>query len=126
MSLYQDYLNDVYKIIAFLLLTVGWLLTSENARNFLRTNTVAFRSALAAIPVIATVHVIIAVGMYRDSLRAVDRLVQLDYMPMEYYADQRITPMLLVTNLALHLALFAVLFLFVYTLRKAKSADGVG
>ncbi len=126
MGLYQDYVNDIYKTIAFLLLAIGWFLTSENARNFLRTNAVAFRSALAAIPVIATVHVILAISTYWDSLQTMGRLVQLDYMPVAYYADQRITPMLLVTNLALHLALFTALFVFVYTLRKAKSADGAG
>lgn len=72
---------------------------------------------------IAGVHVILAVRTYWDSLQTMGRLVQLDYMPMEYYADQRITPMLLVTSLALHLALFTALFVFVYSLRRLAAGS---
>ena len=51
-------------------------------------------------------------------------LAELGYLPNAYYADDRITPVLMVANLVLHLALFAMLFALVYSQRGARSDTG--
>ncbi len=51
-------------------------------------------------------------------------LDELGYVPNAYYADDRITPVLMIANLVLHLALFAMLFALAYSQRRARSDTG--
>ena len=47
-------------------------------------------------------------------------LEQLDYLPRAYYANDRITPVLMLANIVLHLALFTALFALVFAQKGEK------
>ena len=46
-------------------------------------------------------------------------LVELDYLPLAYYADNRITAVFFAANLLVHIVLFATLFALVQSLARA-------
>ena len=112
----KEYVDDVMKTIAFLLLAIGWIVTSDRSRAFLSTENVNL-TALIAIVFIALTHVLLSIGAFRTSQVKMRLLEDLDYVSREYYAGDRVTGLLLIANLALHLALFATLFALILTLQ---------
>ncbi len=122
----KDYGNDVLKTIGSLLLVIGWLMTSEGSRKFLAQNVTAWRTALVVVPVVAVINTVWLIERFSASEGKVELLDELGYLPNAYYADDRITPVLMVANLVIHLALFAMLFALVYSHRGARSDAGKG
>jgi hypothetical protein len=51
-----------FKTAGFLLLALGWLITSDRARAFLRDNIRARRTSLLVVLIAAAVHVLVVIG----------------------------------------------------------------
>lgn len=120
-DLSKDFANDVLKTIASLLLVIGWLMVSEGSREFLRQNLTAWCTALVVIPVVAAANTVWLIDRFRASENKVALLKELEYLKEGYYASDKITPVVMVTDTILHLALFAALFGLVYSQRGARS-----
>ena len=116
----QDYVNDVLKTIAFLLLAVGWILTSDRSREFLKNNRAARRAALIIVPVIALLNFGWSIAMFLDSQVKMGLLKNdIKYVPPDYYADDGIASFVFGLNLLVHLALFLTLFALIHSLSRA-------
>lgn len=118
----DEYVNDTMKTISFLLLIMGWLITSENSRTYLRNNRLGRRAALTTIPAVAVLHTLLAIETYGASKGKMAALRTLDYLGPQYYADNEITLTVMSTNLAIHLVLFGTLFLLVWASKGASSS----
>ncbi len=114
-DLANGYSSDVLKTIASLLLVMGWLMMSEAARNFLRHSPTARRTGLVVVPVLAVANAVWLWDRFATSEALADLLNSLGYVPEAYYADDRITVTLWITNLVVHLTLFTALFALVYS-----------
>ena len=89
----------------------------EASRKFLRDNRQARGTTLVVVPLMAVSNAVWLIDRFLVSQRKVRLLRELNYVPEAYYTGDRITLIQLSTDLALHLALFAVLFAFVYSQR---------
>ena len=116
-DLSKNFANDVLKTVGSLLLAIGWLMMSEGSRDFLSQNSTARLTALVVIPVLAVTNTVWLIDRFRVSENKVDLLEGLKYLEEGYYASDRITLVVMVTDTILHLALFAVLFGFVWSQR---------
>ena len=122
-DLSKDFANDVLKTIGSLLLVIGWLMMSEGSREFLRQNLTVWRTALIVIPVLAATNTVWLIDRFRVSENKVELLDGLKYLKEGYYASDRITLVVTVTDTIAHLALFAALFGLVYSQRGARSGS---
>ena len=109
----RDYVNDVLKTIAFLLLAIGWILTSKPTRDFLGSNIRAYRAGLLTVALVAIIHVVLSIDQFFASQRTMKLLLDLNYFPLEYYVARQIEPQVLLANLVLHVVLFGTLFALV-------------
>ena len=116
-DLSKNFANDVLKTVGSLLLAIGWLMMSEGSRDFLSQNSTARLTALVVIPVLAVTNTVWLIDRFRVSENKVDLLEGLKYLEEGYYDSDRITLVVMVTDTILHLALFAVLFGFVWSQR---------
>ena len=116
----DEYTNDVLRSIAYLLLAIGWIVTSDRSREFLRGNKRAYRVAIIIVLLIALLHTGLAYWTFDRSQRMSDLLVELNYLPHDYYSHLKITPIIFVGNLTLHLGLFATLFFLLVALRSPR------
>ncbi len=113
-ELSQDYTNDVFKTIGFLLLAIGWIVTSQHSREFIGSRPIIRWAGLTSIAVAVIVHVALVRERFLVSSDQWQQLSELGFMPSAYYADDRITPIVFWATLVLHLALFAMLMVLVY------------
>ena len=118
----DDYVDDTMKTISFLLLIMGWFITSERSREYLRANRYARSAALTAIPAVALMHAFLIHGFYARSQAKVGALERLSYLGSDFYADDAVTLPLLTANLAIHLILFGTLFVLVWALKSEPAA----
>ncbi len=119
-DIFDEYTNDVLKSIAYLLLAIGWIVTSDRSREFLRGNNQAYRVAIIIVLVIALLHTGLAYWAFDRSQRISDLLVGLNYLPQDYYSHLKLTPIVFIGNLTLHLGLFAALFFLLVALRSPR------
>ncbi len=123
-DLSKNFANDVLKTIASLLLVIGWFMVSEGSREFLRQNLTAWRTALVVIPVMAVANTVWLIDRFRISENKVALLKELEYLKEGYYASDKITSVVMVTDTILHLALFAAIFGLIYSQRGGGARSG--
>ena len=75
------------------------------------------------IPVLAATNTVWLIDRFRVSENKVELLDGLKYLKEGYYASDRITLVVMVTDTIAHLALFAALFGLVYSQRGARSGS---
>ena len=105
---YQDGLFDgAFRASGFLVLVIGWLLTSKEARAYLAENRLPRRLCAAVLAAGSIVYAAVSWRVYALSQAAFRGLVELNYLPAAAYAEHRIhgaTLTLLITqNVALTL-----------------------
>ena len=109
----REYVNDVLKTIAFLLVAIGWILTSKPSREFLGSNVRAHSAGLLTVALVAVIHVALSIEKFVASQQTMKLLFDLDYFPREYYAVVQIGLPVFLANVALHIVLFGTLFVLV-------------
>jgi len=92
--------DGAFTFTGFLVLVIGWLLTSKDARAFLASNGPVRRLCAAALGIGAVVYAVVSWRVYEASQVAYNSLVALDYIPTSAYADHRIQVSALVLLIA--------------------------
>ncbi|MDX6404890.1 MAG: hypothetical protein QOH70_2345 [Blastocatellia bacterium] len=119
---FKGYVENVMKTLASIILTMGWILTSDTSRKFLAERKTAYVMVLGAIIIVASLHTCVSIAYYFRSQGKIDLLSKVkegdqQYVEPSYYSSYKITPSMIVANLMMNLSLFAVLFMMIYTLR---------
>lgn len=120
---YDSYSGNVIATAGFILLAVGWFLTSKEARGLIRTGGASlFRVVLAVIFLFGIIHTTASVAYYGESagkMRTILRFGNLEPLP---FRDYEITMGLLVLNLVLNWLLLAALAFIVSAAHREKVA----
>lgn len=111
---WEGYVHNVWATLAALLLAVGWILTSREARLFLAGSHAARRIAALTVLLVAAIHALALLECVRASNRLLDlaardpHVVQsgLDLAYLDHY---RVTPLFAAASLLLDGSLFALL-----------------
>lgn len=117
----DDYDADVMKTLAFLIMALGWFITSEKSREFLRKNRAVRISSILAVTIICVIHVRASVLTYLTSKKLGFLIESLNYLDFEHYGNYAITPMMLAANLFQNVILFGVLIVVLCSLKKTAS-----
>ncbi|MCM8596697.1 hypothetical protein [Accumulibacter sp.] len=118
----DSYTKVVWSSFSLLLIALGWLLTSRDARQFLRDNPGVRGVALSAVLVVAAVHTVVlgfhvAASQRIVHLLAKDCYVWLAAMGEEYYAQDALTWGFLPVSLLINGPLFVLLACLLHRLR---------
>lgn len=111
-QLQTTYLQFAIWTVGALLVAIGWIMTSEKAREFLTKN----RPRLVAMPTIAVTWVLDTVSLvwaHFQSMSLVVAIDHLNYVESEYYQRYGVGLSLLWIYLIVHTVLFIALFLLV-------------
>ncbi|MFX0137180.1 MAG: hypothetical protein ACFFDN_26305 [Candidatus Hodarchaeota archaeon] len=119
-DIYNDYIIDVVKTVAFLIICLGWLITSDKSRNFVKKNKATRMASIIIIVLLFILNIHTAIKAYNFSQDKISELSLLNYIEPKYYENYAITTDLLVSNIILHTALFALLVVILISLKEAK------
>ena len=86
------------------LLVIGWMLTSEPARAYIATSTVARLAAVTGIATAAAAYILLAVRMTLVMQSLGRQLQTLDYFPFSYYGFRAYTPKVAIATAAIAIA----------------------
>ena len=118
---FKAYTANVIQTAGFILLTLGWFITSDKARAFIGSRRVMRRLALAAVALVLLIHLLVSWGYRLLAERQFERLAALKFVEESFFEDSRITVVIFVVNAALNCALFGVLFLVIWHSARAQS-----
>lgn len=118
-DLHNEYIIDVMKTIALLIVCLGWLITSDKGRDFFKKNRTARISSIIILLLLCIININISIRSYRFSRDKITELSILNYIEPKYYQNYEISTELLVLNLIVHTALFALLAVILWTLKKS-------
>ena len=107
------FVDAAFRVAAFILLVLGWLITSGDARSFLHAHQEGRLTAIAALALAAGIYALTSWRVYRFSQRTGSSLAQLAFMPEEYYADRVLRTVTLVIFVTANVLLTAVACIFV-------------
>ena len=96
----KSLLDSTAKVAGFLLLATGWIATSTAARKFLEEDELSRYFAVAALGGAFLFYALAAIKAHQASTRMVELLVELDWLPQEYYVLRKVD----VTTLVLFVA----------------------
>lgn len=119
---FKGYVDNLVRTWAATLIAIGWILTSEQSRDFLAKQRAAYWWLLAAIVVIGILHLGVCESYYRRSQKRINFLIgeftDIDspYINKEYYLCYKITRPIFGTGLLVSLFLLTVLFMMVFSL----------
>lgn len=113
---YKVYVDDVVKSLGFIVIALGWVVTSDGARTFLKGNH-ANKVALVAIAILAVCNFAVYLGHYTRSTRLQRLITSLDPDCYEVTRNYLLTPLHIAVNCTTIGALFALLLVLVATLR---------
>jgi uncharacterized membrane protein YwzB len=119
---YNKYLDDVFKTAGLFHLTLGWIFTSDKARQFLQENKRVRKAVLVIVIIMAIVHASSLYGDYLETNKQLNLLNEINYMPSAYFERYRITNGKLVGSLLISVLGFGAMFISIYSLGD-KSKD---
>ena len=114
---YKSYVDDVVKSIGFLVVAIGWIMTSDGARAFL-TNGQVNTVALACTVVLGACNLVIYIGHYFRSARLKQQILLLDSEASELVANYAIRVVHIVVNSVTMGGFFVLLVLLISSLRR--------
>ena len=120
-EIHADYYSDVMKTLAFLIIALGWFITSNKSREFFRKNRVARISSILAVAIICVIHVRFCILTYSSSQKLLSLLDGMNYIDTGRYSSYAIDIPQLATNLVQNVALFGVLIVILCTLKETSS-----
>jgi hypothetical protein len=123
-EIYGDFVADVMKTLAFLILGIGWFVTSDKSREFFRRTIYIRLASIIALVILAVIHANACLTIYALSQRIMALLGDLNYLGREYYESYEITGWLAGTNLIQNLILFIVLITILFFMKnKSQTAS---
>ncbi len=118
-DIYSSYGIDVMKSLAFLILCIGWFITSDKSRDFYKKNRVVRMSSIIALIVLGIIHITSQFSSYLFSKEKLAELSELRYLDLKYYENYEITFNLLIANGVQNSVLFVVLILIIFSMKEA-------
>jgi hypothetical protein len=109
------------KILAFLVLCIGWFITSDKSRDFYKKNRTVRISSIIALIVLGIIHITSQFSSYLYSKEKLADLSELRYLDLKYYENYEITFGQLIANAAQNLVLFVVLILIIFSMKGQKN-----
>ena len=86
----KSLLDSTAKVAGFLLLAIGWIATSSEARDFLSDDVLSKCITIATLVGAFSFYTFAANKAHLASIRTVELLIELDYMPHQYYVLRKI------------------------------------
>jgi hypothetical protein len=114
---YKSYVEDVVKSLGFLIIAIGWIVTSESARLFLASPKVN-GFALACTLGLAVCNLAVYIGHYFRSARLKRQILLLDSEASELVANYSLSPLHIAINAVTIGGLFVLLAGLVVALEK--------
>jgi hypothetical protein len=87
---------------------IGWILTSDSARSFIKTSKVGKSAAVAGIVIMALAYLLLTLRMTHVMRHLGRELAALDYFPPAYYTFRVMAPRVVLANTAIAIAPAAV------------------
>lgn len=119
-DVHSRYVTDVMKALAFLIICIGWFITSDKSRNFLKNNRTVRISFIIALVVICAIHIRSQITTYIYSKHIFTDLSDMNYFDPKYYESYKITIEHLITNSIMNTVLFVGLILILFSLKEVK------
>ncbi len=119
-EIHNCYITDVMKTLAFLLICIGWFITSNKSREFYKNNKTVRISSIVALAVIGIIHIRDQINTYTASQHMLSDLSIMNYIDMKYYEHYEINLGQLIANAVMNAVLFGVLVLIIFSLKNAK------
>jgi hypothetical protein len=120
-DIFNNYIDNSTKTSAYLIVAIGWILTSSTARDFLasqgKQRSLTFFLSLAVVLGIAIIHSVVSVGFYQRSQKKAYLLSKQDVVEAESYDNYQISLPHLFVSLPANLFLFAILFTMIFVLK---------
>ena len=115
----KTYSDNTMKTLASVIIALGWMVTSDKAREFLASDSAIFYYylSLIALVFISIIHISASSRFYKWSQKTVTLLSKLNFAEPEYYEDYVITKPLLIGNLIMNLSLLTILFAMILSPR---------
>lgn len=124
-DIYSSYGIDVMKILAFLVLCIGWFITSDKSRDFYKKNRTVRMSSIIALIVLGIIHITSQFSSYLYSKEKLVELSELRYLELKYYENYEITFGQLIANVVQNSVLFVVLILIIFSMKEATKNNQV-
>ena len=117
-DVHNAYVIDVMKTIALLVICLGWLITSDKCRDFIRKTKTARVSSIIILVLLCIINISTSIRAYRFSQDKITELSILKYIEPIYYKNYEISVGFLAANLIVHTALFALLIVILFSLKE--------
>jgi hypothetical protein len=115
-SLHDNSLDTVLKAMGFLLLAMGWVVTSESARVFLAGDRTLRWAAVSVLAMAAILFALFAIRVVRQSMATSRALEDLDYMPVRHFEAMAAHPAVAVAFVVADFVITIVLCIFILRL----------
>ena len=89
-EIHKSLLDSTAKVAGFLLLATGWIATSSAARDALSGDEITKDLALAALGGAFLFYALAAIKAHLASAHTVKLLIELNWMPREYYLHRKV------------------------------------
>ena len=120
---YQSgFVDGGLKVTGFLLIVLGWLLTSKEARDYLARDVIGRTIAATSLIAASVMYASIAYRVYLRSQNVFAQLRRLNYLPVETYQDHVIQPFAVVMFILSNFGLSCVITFFILRLRRSDNA----
>ncbi len=119
-EIHHCYTTDVMKSLAFLLICIGWFITSNKSRDFYKNNKTVRISSIVALVVISVIHIREQINTYMSSQHILSDLSIMNYLDMKYFEHYEINLGQLAANSIMNMILFAALILILFSLKEVK------
>jgi hypothetical protein len=110
-------LDSAFKFAGLLLLMIGWIVTSDSSRNFLKGDVFIRWGAITAILLGAVVYGVVALHVYQTAKKIVRYLDDLGYTLRLYYADLLPNPFIVTIFVIFNFILCVILALFILRIK---------
>jgi len=114
---YARYFDNIFKVVGFIIIAIGWILTSDKSREFLQQNIVAYRITLAATFLIACGHAVALGFGYISSLNLVEQLREIGYIDCKYFKHYQISYIQICGSILSDTLLFTALLTILLSIR---------
>lgn len=119
-DLNKSYFQNVMSTLGFVLLAIGWVVTSEKSRSFLGSSKSIRFSSVAVVGIISMIHSILSIGAYFLSASKFTQLVNLNYVDLNYFNMYKLNGWHVSLNLLMNLSVFGLLMLLIFKTKDEK------
>jgi hypothetical protein len=115
---YARYFDNIFKVVGFIIIATGWILTSDKSREFLQKNIVAYRISIGATFLIACGHAVALGFGYISSLKLIEQLREVGYIDCKYFKHYQISYIQICGSVLSDTLLFTALLTILISLRR--------